>query len=233
MDKYKIISNEEAIQLVGDYNLNPVFIEFYPEYRGSYSTYQLPDGNYMVVSSNFRKVYPAIIFYDLELFEEAVKTQKFPIPESDMIFLEANQDKIINYRDNNLFFQEYLKSELNYNGSFLNVNDFKNIFELLNEFVKDPRKEEQKKDGVVASFVMLFLSKASLNNRFIIDFRDYYGVFNRYYVPVLKRTNIVSGGLRFHFEKVLPIEHAWVSLSQGTKGNQFDDFCLTIGVTLE
>lgn len=233
MNNYKIITAQEAYEKVKNNNLKSIYVDCYPEERGSYSTYLLSEGNYLVAPSNFTKNSPAFIFFNKEIFFECVKAQRFPLPISNMSFYEIYQEKILGFRFEVDCFKEVIRQELGYTGDFKSVNDFQNLFEILFKFIHNSEIVENRKEGAVVSYVMLYLAVSNLSPGISIEFVRKYSVYNIYYVPVIRGAQVFSGNLRFDFENIYPIEQLWISLSEAYSEKSFDTFVSSIGIFIK
>lgn len=153
---------------------------------GSGIVYKLENNKVVLIPSDFNLDYPGFIFeseYDLD---EMIKSNFYPIDEKHMTVWEVERKALDSLPKTVDYFKTFLLSELKYEKSLKNLENFKSLYNLLVIEVKNS-KPLWKKEKLMISFgilLMNFFVETQSKNKW--HFKTRYETYNSYKYPILQ-----------------------------------------------
>ena len=108
--------------------------------------YSLPNGEVVLMPTNFDLNYPGIVFKNTAVFKSYVAQDFFPIGEEKMTWLERNYNEMKNFETNPDFFSRILTEKLHLKFPFHSIDDVKAAFLKVKTIADLHNHEEQSND---------------------------------------------------------------------------------------
>lgn len=134
---YRVMSTKECLNYLKSFGLTIHDDDMHLLIKsGKGVVYPLPNGEVLLVPTNFNKNYPGIIFKSKKEFEHCVKEDFFPIGEENMTWLERNYHQMKTFETDRDFFSIVLIEKLGLKLPFQNLDDVKTAFVKIKEIIK-------------------------------------------------------------------------------------------------
>jgi len=165
--------------------------------------YTLPNGEVVLMPTNFDLNYPGIIYKNTAVFKSHVAQDFFPIGEEKMTWLERNYKQMKNFETDHDFFSKTLTEKLNLKFPFHNIEDVKAAFLKVKAIADLHNHKEQSNDIdlFVHSFglALIYYLKDYCNYHLVV--RKEYENYNPYLYPMMikddKNINVLSRVFRY------------------------------------
>lgn len=218
---YKLISTEDCLKYIVQNGLSLEDENWdYSISSGKGLIYTLPNGEFVLVPSNFDKSYPSIVFNNAESFNEYANKDFFPIDSKHMTWLEAHALDVKNFEVDNTFYTLVMEKKLKLKTPLINIEDFKVAFNKIMSYIKDPLNSKEDKLAVINCYglaVAEYLIKVK-NNKW--EFLKQYEMYNPYYYPVILKDG----------NKIDVITKVHIAVQNKAK-NSFELFCGFVGLS--
>ncbi len=153
--------------------------------------YSLPNGEVVLMPTNFDLNYPGIVFKNTAVFKSYFAQDFFPIGEEKMTWLERNNNQMKNFETNHDFFSKILTEKLHLKFPFQGMEDVKDAFLKVKAIADSHKYGEQSRDidAYIHSFGLALIC-------YLKDYRNYhltmtkeYENYNPYLYPMMSKNN--------------------------------------------
>lgn len=160
--------------------------------------YTLPNGEVVLMPTNFGLNYPAIIFKNTEVFKSYLAQDFFPIGEEKMTWLERNYNQMKSFESKDDFFSKILTEKLHVKFPFENMDDVKVAFLKVKAIADSQTHEDQNKDvdENIHSFGLALIKYLKNYRNYHLVMKKEYENYNPYLYPMMikndKRIDVLS-----------------------------------------
>lgn len=153
--------------------------------------YSLPNGEVVLMPTNFDLNYPGIIFKNAAAFESYLAKDFFPIGEEKMTWLERNYNRMKNFETNHDFYSKILTEKLHLKFPFENMDDVKVAFLKVKAIADSQTHEDQNKDvdENIHSFGLALIKYLKDYRNYHLKMRKEYQNYNPYLYPMMTKNN--------------------------------------------
>lgn len=200
---YKVMSTKECISYIENAGLtiHDDDTDFSIKSQSGV-VYSLPNGEIVLMPTNFDLKYPGIIFKNKGVFEHYAKQDFFPIGEEKMTWLERNNNSMKSFETNHEFFSKTLTEELHLKFPFQNIDDVKTAFMKV-KAIADLKEQGKTNDieALVYSFGLALVCYLKDYQNFKLLMINEYENYNPYVYPMMikdgERINVLSKVIRY------------------------------------
>lgn len=151
--------------------------------------YSLPNGEVVLMPTNFDLNYPGIVFKNAEVFKSYVAQDFFPIGEEKMTWLERNYSQMKNFETNPDFFSKTLTEKLHLKFPFHSIDDVKAAF-LKVKAIADLHNHENQSNDIdifIHSFGLALIYYLKDYCNFQLTMQTEYENYNPYLYPMMNK----------------------------------------------
>jgi len=173
---YKVLSTHECMEYIERYHVDLKDNNWdysIPSMKGI--IYTLPNGEFVLVPSNFKASYPGIIFRDSQVFMKYAEKDSFPIDKEHMSWLEAHMPEIESFGTKDTI------------STYENISEMEAGYNRLLQFVKNDKDSDKSKDSAVNIFGLSVIKFFLKENIYSLKLERRYEMYNPYYYPLLVR----------------------------------------------
>lgn len=165
--------------------------------------YSLPNGEIVLMPTNFDLHYPGIIFKNKMIFKSYVEQDFFPIGEEKMTWLERNNNQMKNFETDHIFFSKILTEKLHLKFPFQSIADVKVAFVKIKS-IADLNEDEIQLgniDSLIHSFGLALIYYLKDYGNYHLAMRKEYENYNPYLYPMMikdnENINVLSKAFRY------------------------------------
>jgi hypothetical protein len=166
--------------------------------------YVLPNGETILMPTNFDVNYPGIVFKDKATFMHFAELDSFPIGDENMTWFERHRSEIRQFREHPDFYSKTLTQTLRVAYPFRNVDDMRTAFIKLQSVLNTPEQKKRpwpETEELIYSFGLGVINYLIVRKNTEVHIEDRYENYNPTAYPIAiidgERTDVMSKVIRY------------------------------------